>query len=126
MALLDQKTATAGIALGVIAILIFGAAAVFFSFWRTDQSKVSTEYFLTARNTQPLHRVAWSFFAAAMGAWTLYAPASFVAGPGFGAGIYGLLSYSIFTGLPLVVIAFMGGYIRKNVPHATSIASFGR
>ncbi|KAH6564494.1 hypothetical protein BASA62_007868 [Batrachochytrium salamandrivorans] len=61
-----------------------------------------------------------------MGAWVLYGPASFVGDPSFGTGYLGLISYSLFTGLPLIMIAFMGTYIRKNVPRATSIASFGR
>ncbi|KAH9248114.1 hypothetical protein BASA83_003392 [Batrachochytrium salamandrivorans] len=126
MPLLDAASITAGLTLAIIVTILFGLSAVLYSFFGTDQSKVDTEYFLTARNTQPIHRIAWSFFAASMGAWVLYGPASFVGDPSFGAGYLGLISYSLFTGLPLIMLAFMGTYIRKNVPRATSIASFGR
>ncbi|KAH6560971.1 hypothetical protein BASA62_010134 [Batrachochytrium salamandrivorans] len=126
MALLGAALTKVGLSVSIIVVILFGLAAVLYSFFGTDQSKVDTEYFLTARNTQPIHRIAWSFFAASMGAWVLYGPASFVGDPSFGTGYLGLISYSLFTGLPLIMIAFMGTYIRKNVPRATSIASFGR
>ncbi|KAH6584680.1 hypothetical protein BASA61_007326 [Batrachochytrium salamandrivorans] len=126
MALLGAALTKVGLSVSIIVVILFGLAAVLYSFFGTDQSKVDTEYFLTARNTQPIHRIAWSFFAASMGAWVLYGPASFVGDPSFGTGYLGLISYSLFTGLPLIMLAFMGTYIRKNVPRATSIASFGR
>jgi len=35
------------------------------------------EFFLTARNSVGTFRIAWSFYAAAMGSWTLFSPASY-------------------------------------------------
>nr|KAJ3420857.1 hypothetical protein HK105_005122 [Polyrhizophydium stewartii] len=128
MAVLEGSAATAGIALSVVAVVAFGLAAVAYSLYFTSRTKhhIDTEFFVTARGTMPVARIAWSFFAASMGAWVLYGPAQYVADPSFGVGYLGLISYSFFTGAPLVMIAFMGSYIRKNVPQATSIASFGR
>ncbi|EGF81366.1 hypothetical protein BATDEDRAFT_34916 [Batrachochytrium dendrobatidis JAM81] len=126
MALLDSVASKTGLALAIVISILFGAAAVLYSFFGTDQSKVDTEFFITARNTQPVHRIAWSFFAGSMGAWVLYGPAAFVSDPTYGTGYLGLIAYALFTGLPLVMLAFMGTYLRKNVPHATSIASYGR
>ncbi|KAI8928060.1 hypothetical protein BC831DRAFT_450236 [Entophlyctis helioformis] len=124
MPLLEDTSAKLGLGLTISTTVLFGVAAVVYSFYGIDQSKVDTEYFLTARNSQPIHRLAWSFFAAAMGAWAMYGPAQFVADPAFGAGLVGLISYSFFAGFPLIMVAYMGGYIRKNVPNATSVTSF--
>ena len=35
------------------------------------------EFFLTARNSVGTFRIAWSFYAAAMGSWTLFSPAQY-------------------------------------------------
>ena len=37
----------------------------------------TSEFFLTARNSVGTFRIAWSFYAAAMGSWTLFSPAQY-------------------------------------------------
>lgn len=44
--------------------------------------------------TQGWFRIGWSFFAAAMGSWTLFSPASY----GYYAGTLGLAMYAISSG----------------------------
>ena len=41
------------------------------------------EFFLTARNSVGTFRIAWSFYAAAMGSWTLFSPAQYANSAGY-------------------------------------------
>lgn len=107
------------------AVVLFGLWAIFmyFRFSKSQAGKkVDTEFFLTARNTQPWYRVAWGLFATSVGAGSIFGPASFVLG---GAGWIGMLVYSVFSGLPLIIIAHMGSFIKQRFPKPMSIASFG-
>ncbi|KAJ3411664.1 hypothetical protein HDV05_001873 [Chytridiales sp. JEL 0842] len=125
---LDDASARTGLAVCLTIYIVYGLGALAFSFFSKEQNirTVDSEFFVTARNSQSTMRIAWSFFAGAMGAWTLYGPAAFVADPAYGTGLIGLIVYALFTGLPLVMVSLMGSGIRDNVPHATSIASYGR
>jgi hypothetical protein len=125
---LEGNAASIGLGVCIAVYILYGLLALGFAVFSKEQNvrTVDSEFFVTARNSQSTLRVAWSFFAGAMGAWTLYGPAAFVADPFFGTGVIGLVVYSLFSGLPLVMVAFMGSKIRDNVPHATSIASYGR
>lgn len=63
----------------------------------------------------PTTRIAWSFFAGALGAWVISSPPSYVAsGFGYGAGAIGLVFYSLSSGLPVIMIAFAGSVIRVS------------
>ncbi|ORY45926.1 hypothetical protein BCR33DRAFT_784050 [Rhizoclosmatium globosum] len=103
---LDTDSARAGLGLCLAAYVAYGAVAVILAL--------------------SLWWCAASWFASAMGAWTLYGPAAFVADPYYGTGIIGLVVYALFTGLPLVMVAYMGSSVRSNVPNATSVSSYAR
>jgi hypothetical protein len=60
-------------------------------------------------------RIAWSFFAGALGAWVIASPPAYTgSGFGYGAGALGLVFYSLSSGLPVIMIAFAGEAIRVS------------
>lgn len=65
-------------------------------------------------------RIAWSFYAGAMGAWVLSSPASFAT---LG-GMLGLVMYSLASGLPFIMIAFAGEKIQSKLPHVLSLTDY--
>jgi hypothetical protein len=80
----------------------------------------NTESFLTARNQVGPFRIAWSFYAGAVGAWVIASPAQYAT---FG-GLLGLIMYSLASGLPFLMIAFAGDKIRNKVPHVLSLTDY--
>lgn len=106
----------------VFFLLAFAGYAVIYCLWhKKRQAKQSdTESFLTARGTQHTMRLAWSFFAGAAGAWTIVTPASYSAY----AGIVGLAAYAVSTGLPVVMIGFLGPFITRKLPHCYSLSDY--
>ncbi|KAJ3060084.1 hypothetical protein HDU98_003906 [Podochytrium sp. JEL0797] len=123
---LDPQSAKTGLALCLTAYAVYGAFALAFCFFRPDARNKSTDFFITARNSQSTMWSACSWFASAMGAWTITGPASLVADPNYGSGLVGLFVYAIFTGAPLVMLAYFGSGVRDNVPQATSVSSYAR
>ena len=121
---MDQLTAvTLGVCIPVI--IIFGIIALWISKSKEIKDQ-SLEFFLAAKNSQSTSRIAWSFYAASVGAWVLFAPASFVVDPGYGAGWMGLLCYALFTGLAVIVVAYAGIFVRTRYPDALSIGHYAR
>ena len=84
---------------------------------------MDTEFFLTARNSQPWQRVAWGLFGSSLGAGVVFSISAFAL---YGGGIIGLAVYAISTGLPLVLVAHMGSTIKQRLSRPMSIASFAR
>lgn len=80
----------------------------------------STEDFVTARGTQSVGRIAWSFYAGAVGAWVIVSPSQYAAF----AGIVGVVVYALTSGLPVLLIAGLGGRITRAVPHVYSMSDF--
>jgi hypothetical protein len=61
-----------------VVVFLFGAAACLVAFVRhRTHGPDTTEFFLTARKSVGTFRIAWSFYAAAMGSWTLFSPAQY-------------------------------------------------
>ena len=56
----------------------------------------------------------------------LFAPVAYTVDSQTGAGWLGLISYSLFIGLPLIMIAWMGGTIRSKFPHVLSLGQYAR
>ena len=54
----------------------------------------TTTEFITGRGTAPKWRIAWSFFASAVGAWVITAPSAFAVFTG----IVGLAMYALSAG----------------------------
>jgi len=101
----------------VITLLGFAGIAVTLS--RRHHSR-DVDTFLTARRSQPLLRVAWSFFASSIGAWAIFLPASY---PAFG-GWISIITYAVSTGLPLLLISEFGRKILKRAPDVLSLNDF--
>jgi hypothetical protein len=64
---------------GSLVVVGFGALAAYLAWDRQVRQgkKDTTEFFLTARNSFGTFRIAWSFYAAAMGSWALFSPPSY-------------------------------------------------
>ena len=61
-----------------VVVFLFGAAACLVAYVRHRRmGPDTTEFFLTARGSVGTFRIAWSFYAAAMGSWTLFSPAQY-------------------------------------------------
>lgn len=105
-----------------VVVVLYGLLACTFMFVRQRRSNKPTdsEFFLTARHSVGWFRIGWSFFAGAMGSWTLFSPASY----GYYAGWLGLLMYALASGFPILMIAFLGGFVHKLVPNVLSFSDF--
>jgi len=85
------------------------------------RSKIdSTEEFITARGKVRWFRIAWSFYAGAMGSWVLTSPAGYASF----AGLLGLVFYALAAGFPFIMIAYAGDSIRSRLPHVMSLTDF--
>ncbi|CAL8463678.1 g3212 [Coccomyxa elongata] len=104
-----------------VLVVLFGAAACFLTFVRHRTHGPDTpEFFLTARNSVGTFRIAWSFYAAAMGSWTLFSPASYA----YTAGWFGLLFYALASGLPILIQGFLGPVVQRRKPDLLSFTDF--
>ena len=83
-------------------------------------TKNETEGFITARKTQGMWRIGWSFFAGSVGAWVIVSPSSYATF----AGIIGLVFYAIASGLPLLIIAVFGQIVQERFPNVCSLGDF--
>ncbi|KAI8900141.1 hypothetical protein BC833DRAFT_583162 [Globomyces pollinis-pini] len=106
-------------------VVLFGVTAYILhrKFSKVDQS---LHFFLTARNTLPWYKVAGGFYAASIGAAVLFAAPSIVADIQNPGGYISLIVYAVASGLPFIVIAYCGVYIKNRFPDGTSIGSFAR
>lgn len=106
----------------VFAVCLFAALAMGLYTWMYVRGglKESTEHFLTARHTASVWRVAWSYFAGAVGAWVIVGPSSFAVYTG----VIGMVMYSISSGFPVIIVAFCGEYIQSKHPNVLSITDF--
>ena len=86
----------------------------------------STDFFLTAKGTQPWYRIAWGFYSLSVGSAVVFAIPSFVVDPVFGGGWVGLITYSVFSGLPLIIVSLFGIVIKSRYPSPLSIGSVAK
>jgi solute:Na+ symporter, SSS family len=104
-----------------IPIVVFFAALAMYLCWRSNKdTELTVDSFITARNSVGVVRVAWSFYAGALGSWVITGPANFASY----AGIIGLSMYALASGIPIIVIAFFGKIVQDKVPNASSAADF--
>ncbi|KAF6255134.1 hypothetical protein COO60DRAFT_1536931 [Scenedesmus sp. NREL 46B-D3] len=108
-------------AVGTFVAVAFATYAFVYGAWwnRKMAGKQSTEDFITARGTQNVWRIGWSFYAGAVGAWVIVAPSQYASF----AGIVGLVVYAIASGLPILLIALFGSFM-KQLPHVLSLSDF--
>ena len=57
-----------------------------------------------------------------MGSWALFGPPSYC----LYAGVLGTITYAVFCGVPILIIAALGAYIHRLVPDVLSMADFVR
>ena len=57
-----------------------------------------------------------------MGSWALFSPPSYC----LYAGVLGTIMYAVACGMPILIVAFFGGYIHRLVPDVLSFADFVR
>lgn len=120
MAEVDWTGLSYGLGMGAQAFCAVVALSI--SCYAMRNRKLSTEEYLTARGTVSCYRIAWSMFAAGVGAWVVSTVPSY----GAYAGIIGVVFYAISAGVPLVVLALMGPRISQAVPHVHSVADFAK
>ena len=108
--------------LSVLVALAFASYAFLFGWLRQKRANkaVDTEEFVTARGTCSFWRIGWSFYAGAVGAWVITAPPLFASS----LGIPGVIVYAITSGLPILLIAFLGGRITAALPHVFSLTDY--
>ncbi|KXZ51913.1 hypothetical protein GPECTOR_11g40 [Gonium pectorale] len=80
----------------------------------------TSEEFITARGTQTRWRIAWSFFASAVGAWCITAPPAFAVYTG----IVGCVMYAVASGLPVLIIAIFGARIQRMHPDVCTMPDY--
>lgn len=114
----DLESVSYGVCLAII--VLFGAFALLLTRLRWRDNNDTTEFFLTARHSVPEFIVAGSFYTSAMGAWVVFAMASYVVS----AGIVGLVFYSISCGFPILMIAYVGSLIQARYPRILSLGDF--
>lgn len=102
-------------------VFAVGVAAYAFVKGYMFRSKIGdTEAFITARGQVQWFRIAWSFYAGAVGAWVLTSPAGYASF----AGMLGLCMYALAAGFPFIMIAYAGETIRSRLPHVLSLTDF--
>lgn len=106
----------------IVAFAIYG---VLFAYFMGRKEKVhaaagSAEMFTTAKGSQGPWRIGWSFFCSAMGGWVVSSPASFSTWGGW----IMLITYSLATGVPILIIAYSGQKIRAKYPNCCSLGDF--
>ncbi|KAK9721735.1 hypothetical protein K7432_003202 [Basidiobolus ranarum] len=106
-------------AASIISCIIFGLIALFLSHKLKERNKDS-EFFITARGSQTALQVACTFYAANMGAWTMFSIPSYATT----AGLLGTVFYCVSCSLPIVFIAFVGGKIQRQFPRVLSLSHF--
>ncbi|KDD77100.1 hypothetical protein H632_c19p2 [Helicosporidium sp. ATCC 50920] len=80
----------------------------------------TVEAFLTARGQMSLWRVAWSFYAAAVGAWAITTPPAYATTTG----LLGCIMYALSSGFPPIMISYLGTAIQRKVPHVLSLTDY--
>jgi Na+/proline symporter len=55
-----------------------------------------------------------------MGSWALYGPPSYA----LVAGITGIVFYSLASGIPILVVAFLGDILQKKLPGILSLSDY--
>jgi hypothetical protein len=128
---MDPSTSTLAIGVCIAVVICFGLWALYLSFLNHRVHKSAdvsndedVDFFITARNSQSASTIGWSLYAASVGAWVLFVPSAFCVDPIDGAGWLGLINYSVFSGLPILLIASTGKIIKEQHPSARSIGDF--
>lgn len=105
--------------LGVPMVAGFFVYAIVMSYLNRRRT-TTVEEFITARRRMSAWRISWAFYASAMGSWVVTSPPSYTPF----AGVVGLVFYSISSGAPLLVIAYVGEYVVRALPNVLSLTDY--
>ena len=103
-----------------VPILVGVAGFALFMAYRLRSKNRTQEDFITARGQVSKYRIAWTFFAGALGAWVVASAPNYASY----AGMLGLVFYSLSSGLPVIMTAFAGGVISKKMPNVLSLTDY--
>jgi Na+/pantothenate symporter len=98
----------------LLAMALYGARLG----WQITEASLSD--FVTAKKKFELPYIAPAFFFAGLGSWVINKPGAYAST----AGVLGLCMYGIWAGLAVIIIAFLGKWIRGAVDGAESISDF--
>eukprot|EP01134_Creolimax_fragrantissima_P008372 CFRG8372T1 len=101
-------------------IIAFAVYAVVMAWVYQRKTKVDTEQFFTARSSVGKWKIAFSFYAGAVGSWVVTGPASYASY----AGLIGCSMYAFAAGFPIMIIAICGNLIVERYPHTLSLPHF--
>jgi len=111
--------ATVIIALTSVALYALAYPTLIAKYFSSKEGAVlnDLEGFLTARNSQSKWRIAFSFYAGSVGAWAITTPASYSTFAGW----VGMVFYALACGLPIIVLAFFGNFVKDKYPTAGAL-----
>ena len=107
----------------LVAIAIY--AIIYTKFFTQKNENVkhvleTSEGFITARKTQGMWRIAWSFYAGSVGSWVITSTASYASYAGY----LGVIFYAVATGIPIIMQAYFGDIVQTKFPNANSLGDF--
>ena len=94
------------------ACVSFGLYAIYMAYTEKKARKgnpADVAFFISAKGSQPLNRVIFSFISTTLGAWVIFAPSGYSLMSGY----LGLIAYSLSGGVPLIVPAIFGPLVQK-------------
>eukprot|EP00960_Hanusia_phi_P046550 757896-Hanusia_phi.AAC.5 len=80
----------------------------------------TSEGFLTAKKSQGVYRIAWSFYAGSVGSWCITSPSNYATFAGW----IGMIFMALGTGVPLIVQSYFGSMVQSKYPNVNSFGDF--
>ena len=107
------------------AFLLLVLSLAFFAWLGYNESlktKLDSDSFFSARNSQNWIMIGLSLFASGMGIWILFGPSEV----GYYGGFYDVFGYAISSATPFLLLAYFGPIIRDLIPEGVTLADFVR
>ena len=102
----------------VISLMFFA----WLGYKESQGSKLDSDNFISARNSQNWIMIGLSLFASGMGIWILFGPSEV----GYYGGFYDVFGYAISSATPFLLLAYFGPIIRNLTPDGVTLADFVR
>lgn len=117
---------SSGVVYGIMVATVV-AVAIYAITVSRSMNVTNVTNFLSAKNSQTSLRLAWCFFSAGMGSWTLFSFPEI----GVVAGSWGIIGYTLSTVLALITMAIVGPYCRAHLGDGVTLSDviytrFGR
>ena len=107
------------------AFLLLVLSLAFFAWLGYNESlktKLDSDSFFSARNSQNWVMIGLSLFASGMGIWILFGPSEV----GYYGGFYDVFGYALSSATPFLLLAYFGPIIRDLTPDGVTLADFVR